>query len=128
MGVLTFLAARREFFAVLLMALAVLAAPTRSFAEASHAHSEITLGADSDGASAGDAAHDDTHDRSCHPDPSCSPAAILMTKPIFGTHGFRVGRQPHAETTIRGRNAPVDLPPPRRWAISRPDTPKYPQI
>ncbi|MCE8008305.1 MULTISPECIES: hypothetical protein [Paracoccaceae] len=117
MRVLSFFSARGGLVAVLMMVLAILAAPTSGLAGTPDAHSEIV--ADGDVANAGHAAHEDTLDRSCHPDPSCSPAAILMTRPLFGAHGFRAVRQPLAKTAIGGRNAPVDLPPPRAWALSR---------
>jgi hypothetical protein len=122
MRVLSFLAARGGLLATLMMALAVLATPTQGLADAPDAHPEIAVGADSHGASAGHAAHDDTLDRSCHPDPTCSPAAILMTRPIFKAQGFSSARQLLAGTTRRGRIATVDLPPPRPWAVSRPNS------
>lgn len=127
MRVLSFFSGRGGLVAVLMMVLAILAAPTSGLAGTPDAHSEIVVVADGDVANAGHAAHEDTLDRTCHPDPTCSPAAILMTRPIFGAQGFRSVRQPLAKTEIGGRNAPVDLPPPRVWAMSRPNTLKNPQ-
>lgn len=118
MRVPSFLGARGGLVAMLMMALALLAVPTPGLADTPDAHSGIAVGADNDGASDGHAADDDTLDRSCHPDPTCSPAAILVTRTIFAAQGFRAARQPPAKTTINGRNAPVDLPPPRPWAVS----------
>ena len=127
MRVLSVFFARQVLVAVLMMALAILAAPSPGLAGTPDAHSAIGVGVDGAGVSAGHAAHEDTRDRSCHPDPTCSPAAILMTRPIFGAQGFRAVRQPLAKTAIGGKNAPVDLPPPRVWDMSQPNTPKYPQ-
>ncbi|WP_158547812.1 hypothetical protein [Rhodosalinus sediminis] len=121
------LAARVGLAAMLMIALAVFATPTSGLAGTPDAHSEIVVVANSDVANAGHAAHEDTPDRSCHPDPTCSPAAILVTRPIFGAQGFRAVRQPLAKTAIGGKNAPVDLPPPRVWDMSQPNTLKYPQ-
>ncbi len=103
---------------MLMMALAILAAPTPGLVDTPDAHSEIAAAADSPGVSAGHAAHDDTLDRACHPDFDCSPFAILLNRPTFGAQDFPAARQPLARTTIRGRNAPVDLPPPRTGAVS----------
>jgi len=122
MRVLSVLAARGGLAAMLMIALVVLAAPTPAFADARDSHPEIAVVADNHGAIAGHAAHDGAVDRSCHPDPTCSPAAILMTRSIFGAQGFQVARQPLAKTTTRGRNGSVDLPPPRFWAVSRPNS------
>jgi hypothetical protein len=119
MRVLSFFSARDGLFAMLMIALAVLAAPAPGLADAPDAHSEIALVADSFGVMARKAVHDDTLDRSCHPDPTCSPAAILMTRPSFGARGYQAARRPLAKTTIRGRHAPVDLPPPRPCAVPR---------
>lgn len=113
MRALSFLAALGGLVAILMIALVALAAPTPGLAGTWDAHSQIVEVSDGDVATAGHAAHEDTLDRSCHPDPTCSPAAFLMTRPIFGAQGFRAVRQPLTKTAIGGRNAPVDLPPPR---------------
>lgn len=113
MRVLSFLAARGGLVALLMIALAVLAAPPPGFADTADAHSDVAAVLDNHDVMGEHAAQDDAGDRYCHPDPTCSPAAILMTWPIFEAQGFQVARQPFAGTTIRGRNAPVDLPPPR---------------
>lgn len=123
MRVLSFLAERGGLVAMLMIALAVLAVPTPGLADTPDAHSESAVVADNHRAPAGHAAHEGEVNRSCHPDPTCSPAAILMTRPIFGAQGFPAARQALAKTTIRGRNAPVDLPPPRPCAVSRPNSP-----
>ncbi|KAA0909729.1 hypothetical protein FLO80_20200 [Aquicoccus porphyridii] len=122
MRVLSFFVARGGLVAMLMIALAVLAAPAPGLACTLDAHSEIVVVADNHGVIAGHAAHDGAVNRSCHPDPTCSPAAILMTRPIFEAQGFQAARQRLAGTTIRGRNAPVDLPPPRTRAVSRPNS------
>jgi len=127
MQVRSFLGARGCFVAMFMIALAVLANPAPGPADTPDARFDIAVVWDNHSAGARHAAHDGAVDRSCHPDPTCSPAAILMTRPIFEAQGFQATRHPIAETTIRGRNAPVDLPPPRPWAVSRPYTPKYPQ-
>jgi hypothetical protein len=110
---------RGGVFMMLMIALAVLAAPTLGIADMPDAHAEGAVVADSHGVIAGKAAHDDAVGRSCHPDPTCSPVAILMTRPIFVAQDFSAAGQPLAKTTLSGRNAPVDLPPPRRWAVPR---------
>jgi len=122
MRVPSFSPARGCLVAVLMIALAVFAAPTPGVADTPDAHSEIAVVADSHGASGGHAARDDTLDRTCHPDPTCSPAAILFIRPSFGASGYQAARRPLAKATIRGRNAPVDLPPPRTRAVSRPNS------
>lgn len=121
MRALSFLAALGGLVAIPMIALVALAAPTPGLAGTWDAHSQIVKVSDGGVATAGHAAHEDTHDGSCHPDPSCSPAAILMTRPLFGAHGFRAVRQPLAKTATGGRNAVVDLPPPRAWALPRPN-------
>jgi len=121
MRVLSFLAARGGLVTMLMIALAILIGPAPGLADMTDAHWDIAAVSDDHGTGVGHAGHDDAVDRSCHPDPTCSPAAILMTRPIFGAQGSPAARQPLANTTIRGRNAPVDLPPPRTWAMSRPN-------
>jgi hypothetical protein len=121
MRVLSVFFARQELVAGLMMALAILAAPSPGLAGTPDAHSAIAVGVDGAGVSAGHAAPEDTLDRSCHPDPTCSSTAILMARPIFGARGFRAARHPFAKTATRGRTAPVDLPPPRPWAVSQPN-------
>ncbi|RBI72275.1 hypothetical protein DQW77_10960 [Roseovarius sp. TE539] len=121
MRALSFLAALGGLVSILMIALVALAAPTPGLADTWDAHSDLVEVTDGDVATAEHAAHEDMHDGSCHPDPSCSPAAILMTRPIFGAHGFRAVRQPLAKTATAGRNAPVDLPPPRARALPRPN-------
>ncbi|SEP21270.1 hypothetical protein SAMN04490248_13914 [Salinihabitans flavidus] len=123
MRVLSVLAARGGLAAMLMIALAVLAATTPAFADAHDSHPEIAVVADNHGAIAGHAAHDGAVDRSCHPDPTCSPAAILIARPPFGAAGYQVARQTLAKTRIRGRNAPVDLPPPRVRALLQSNRP-----
>lgn len=120
MRVLSFLDAHRGLVAALMIALAVLAAPAPGYADTADVHSDIAAASDDHNAVGGHAAQDGAGNRSCHPDPSCSPAAILMTRPISGAQGFRTVRQSLAKTTIRGRNAPVHLPPPRTRAVPRP--------
>lgn len=123
MRVVSFLAARRGLVAMLMIALVVFAAPTRGLADAPGDHSEIAVVVDNHGTSAGHAARDDTLDSSCHPDPTCSPVAILIARPPFGAAGYQVARQTLAKTRIRGRNAPVDLPPPRVRALLQSNRP-----
>lgn len=103
----------RGLLAMLMIALAILAAPTPGLAGTPDARSAVAMAADGDFARASHPAHEKTHGRSCHPDPSCAPAAILTTGPVFGAQGVRAARQPFAKTSVRRRNAPVDLPPPR---------------
>lgn len=107
---------------MLMIALTGLAAPSPGFADTPDAHSESAVVADGHGVIAGKSAQDGAFDRSCHPDPTCSPVAILMIRPMFGAQGFQAARQPLAGRAIRGRTAPVDLPPPRTWALARPNS------
>ena len=121
MRALSFLAALGGLVAIPMIALVALAAPTPGLAGTWDVHSQIVEVSDGDVATAEHAALEDTHNGSCHPDPSCSPAAILVPRPISGAQGFRAVRQPLAKTATGGRNAVVDLPPPRAWALPRPN-------
>lgn len=123
MRVLSCLAARGGLFAMLMIVLAVLAAPTPGFADTLGARSGIAAASEDHDVVGWHPAHGGAADRSCHPDPTCSPAAIVVPLPILEAQGFEAARQPFAGTAIRGRAAPVDLPPPRTRTLSRPDFP-----
>ena len=127
MWVLSLFGARGGVVAMLMITLAVLTGPKPGLAGTPDVRSDIAVVWDDHGAGPGHTSEHDAVDRSCHPDPTCSPAAILMTRPIYGAQGLQATRQPLAGKTIRGRNAPVDLPPPRTRAVSRPNSLNYTQ-
>lgn len=119
MRVLSFLAVHRALVAILMFALVLLFGPAPGLADTPDAHSESAVVAESHDASALRAAHDDTFDRSCHPDPTCSQAAILMNPPISTAQFSTAARQPLAAMTGTGRSGRVDPPSPRTRSVPR---------
>lgn len=123
MWVLSFLAARGGPAAMLMIALPALVGPAPGLAGTPDARSDIVVVWDDHGSGQGHRVEHEVVDRSCHPDPSCSAAATPMTRSPIGTRRYPAVRQPLARITIRGRNVPVDLPPPRVRALSQPNSP-----
>lgn len=119
MQVLVFLATRAGLVALLMIVVLVTPAPGLGDTPDTHSISDVV--ADSHSVSAEHTAHDDLPDRSCHPDPTCSPVAILMNRPISRANLFNAVRQQFVAMTESGRSGRVDPPPPRTRSGPQPN-------
>ncbi|GGD28882.1 hypothetical protein GCM10011358_11230 [Sinisalibacter lacisalsi] len=115
----SFMGVLGDVCAVLVIGLAGLTMLAPGFAAPLDARSETIAAAEGSRASVQDAEHDGGFDWSCHPGLDCSPAAILLWGPVSRTHVL-VGKRGSLEIIAAGgRDAVVELPPPRTGAVPR---------